>query len=232
MPDDEDDEASGGSPEAPPSSPPATRTSSPPAARRGPRIIKLRVPLWFLCTLLFGWLLTIRLEMTTDYVGRGRLEIMAMLLSAVVASTFGVRFARKRSEDDAKPTTRLAVFRFMFVLLVTQPLLDGPAFAAVALVNRLGKTEDQDVVRVRCTATRLEVRTRFRLQGSADVVDYLCTMPDGQRLHGHAAEELPIEPGKPIIIAATRGRLGTWMRMDPPEPVSDDPPAPAPAPAP
>ena len=76
-----------------------------------------------------------------------------------------------------------------------------------------------DVVRVRCRATRLEMRIRPNGGGRRPIVHYTCMMPDGRSLSGRAPEVLlPAEVGQTLVIPSARGRLGVWLRVGPPEP--------------
>ena len=191
-------------------------------------VVSLSVPRWLLATLLIGWMLAIRLEMTTEYVARGRLEGTAILAGVLFGLVAALRFVTApRTDEQAEPPSRnLVLLRFGFVFLLA--VIPGimPAQGILALVNRVGKMDD--IVQVECRVSRLESRASLGGARRA-IVHYTCVMPDGQRLKGHAPERMPAEPGTPLVVAASRGRLGVWLRHGPPETIA---PAPAPVPTP
>ena len=199
---DDDDDPSSGEPE-------------PEAAPR--HVVRLRPPTWFIVVLALGWMLAVRLEMTTNYVARGRLEAWSLIVAGIIGTLAGLRFVTKRPDDDAPQAPwRIRRWRFVVVFVLTVPVSIPAANGFLAVVNRVGVTTE--TVRVSCTTTKLESRARMS-GGRSAMIRYWCTMPDGQSIGGRAPEELPAEPGKPLIIPSVRGRLGVWIRVGPPEPV-------------
>ena len=206
-------------------------SSDPPPRREGPAIISLRVPRWATVTWLLGLLLSIRLVTATDYVAMGRLELMSVVGAALLGVVIALRYVTKRLPDEPPLAPRPNVgVRFALVFALVLLGATPPAYGFSSLANRIGMTSEADAITVRCTTTRLESRVSLR-GGRRPTVHYACVMPDGQRLNGHAPEELPAEPGKGLVIPSVRGRLGVWLRVGPPVPIADPtPPLPLPAP--
>jgi hypothetical protein len=151
-------------------------------------------------------------------VGRGKLELMGLAAATGFALANALRFVVfPRAEDETPPTRSALSGRFIVVFMMSWVLSLPPLYGVLGLVNSAGATDD--VVRVRCRATRLEARIRPNGGGRRPIVHYTCMMPDGRLLAGRAPESLlPAELGKPLVIPSARGRLGVWLRVGAPEP--------------
>ena len=57
--------------------------SEPPPQRT---VVRVPFPRWALVLVAIGWMLALRLEMTRDYVGRGKLELMGLAAATVFAT--------------------------------------------------------------------------------------------------------------------------------------------------
>jgi hypothetical protein len=197
---------------------PPGSSAEPEEPRQRDGVVHLAVPKWLVGAVLVGWMLALRIEMTTEYVARGRLELCAIVLTLFFGVVGSLRFVlRPRPEDTSPPARRTLVVRFVAILFLSTAPTAPPFYGYLALLNRVGRMDD--VVQVACTTTRLESRVRLR-GGRGPTVHYACVMPDGQALYGHAREDLPAEVGKPLIVPAARGRLGVWLRVGAPEPLA------------
>ncbi len=198
--------------------PPSAEAPEPREPPQG-TVIRIAFPRWAVVLVAIGWLLALRLEMTRDYVGRGRLELMGLAAASVFALVNALRFVViPRAEDEAPPTRTAIRGRFVVVFMMSWVVSLPPLYGLLGLVNSVGVMDD--VVRVPCRATRLEARLRPNGGGGRrPVVHYTCMMPDGRSLAGRAPEVLlPAEVGKPLVIPSARGRLGVWLRVGAPEP--------------
>jgi hypothetical protein len=181
-------------------------------------VVRVAFPRWAIVLVAIGWMLAIRLEMTRDYVGRGKLELMGLAAATMFALVNALRFVViPRAEDETPPTRNALSGRFIVVFMMSWVFSLPPLYGLLGLVNSVGVMDD--VVRVRCRATRLEMRVRPSGGGRRPIVHYTCLMPDGRSLAGRAPEVLlPAEVGKTLVIPSARGRLGVWLRVGAPEP--------------
>ena len=165
----------------------------------GGTVIRVAFPRWAVVLVAIGWMLALRLEMTRDYVGRGRLELMGLAAASGFALVNALRFVViARAEDEAPPTRSAIRGRFIVVFLMSWVVSLPPLYGLLGLLNGVGVMDE--VVRVRCRATRLEARLRPNGGGRRNIVHYTCMLPDGRTLAGRAPEVLlPAEVDKPLV---------------------------------